>query len=137
MDFALFNSDSSSLQQPQQPQQPTLEQIQQKPTQQQKPLTIHEKIHNFLLSKTGTIITTACAMTIGFAFRDLIASIVVNLFKPLFAFIFSTTHLNNYYNLNSILSPENNALNFGSFITSFITFFMILISVYLISLNFQ
>ena len=136
MDFSSFNQDSSISQQTQQ--QPTLEQTQQqKPTQQQQPLTIHEKIRNFLLSKTGTIITTSCAMTIGFAFRDLIASIVTNLFKPLVAFIFSATHLNNYYNLNSILSPENNALNFSSFITSFITFFMILISVYLISLNYQ
>jgi large-conductance mechanosensitive channel len=135
MDFSSFNQDSSISQQTQQ--QPTLEQTQQQPTQQQKQLSIHEKIHNFLLSKTGTIITTACAMTIGFAFRDLITSIVTNLFKPLVAFIFSVTHLNNYYNLNSILSPENNALNFSSFITSFISFFMVLISVYLISLNYQ
>jgi large-conductance mechanosensitive channel len=135
MDFSSFNQDSSISQQTQQ--QPTLEQTQQQPTQQQKQLSIHEKIHNFLLSKTGTIITTACAMTIGFAFRDLITSIVTNLFKPLVAFIFSATHLNNYYNLNSILSPENNALNFSSFITSFISFFMVLISVYLISLNYQ
>jgi large-conductance mechanosensitive channel len=135
MDFSSFNQDSSISQQTQQ--QPTLEQTQQQKPTQQQPLTIHEKIRNFLLSKTGTIITTSCAMTIGFAFRDLIASIVTNLFKPLVAFIFSATHLNNYYNLNSILSPENNALNFSSFITSFITFFMILISVYLISLNYQ
>jgi large-conductance mechanosensitive channel len=136
MDFSSFNQDSSISQQTQQ--QPTLEQTQQQqPTQQQKQLSIHEKIHNFLLSKTGTIITTACAMTIGFAFKDVIASIVTNLFKPLLAFIFSLTHLNNYYNFNSILSPENNAINFGNLITSFITFIMIIISVYLISSNYQ
>ena len=135
MDFSSFNQDSSISQQTQQ--QPTLEQTQQQPTQQQKSLTIYQKIHSFLISKSGTIITSACGMSIGFALKDFISSIVTNLFKPLFAFIFSLTHLNNYYNFNAILSPENNALNFSNLITSFITFVMIIITVYLISLNYQ
>jgi large-conductance mechanosensitive channel len=135
MDFSSFNQDSSISQQTQQ--QPTLEQTQQQPTQQQKSLTIYQKIHSFLISKSGTIITSAFGMSIGFALKDFISSIVTNLFKPLFAFIFSLTHLNNYYNFNAILSPENNALNFSNLITSFITFVMIIITVYLISLNYQ
>jgi large-conductance mechanosensitive channel len=137
MDFSSFNPDSSSIQQQQQqPQQP--QQIQeQTQTQTQKPLTIYEKIHNFLVSKSGTIITNAFGMAIGFALKDFISSIVINLFKPLLAFIFSAINLNNYYDLNSIISPQNNALNFGSFITSLITFIMVVISVYLMGLNYQ
>jgi large-conductance mechanosensitive channel len=76
-------------------------------------------------------------MAIGFALKDFISSIVINLFKPLLAFIFTATHLNNYYDLNSIISPQNNVLNFGSLITSLITFIMVIISVYLIGLNYQ
>ena len=142
MDFASFNSDSSSSQPqtPQQPQQPLeqtqIPQPQLEQTQKQKSLTIHEKIHDFLVSKSGTIISNYFGMAIGFALKDFIASIVVNLFKPLIAFIFTTTHLNNYYDLNSVISPQNNVLNFGSFITSFITFIMVIISVYLISLSY-
>jgi large-conductance mechanosensitive channel len=135
MDFSSFNLDSSTTQPTQQ--QPTLEQTQQQTTQKQKPLTIHEKIKNFLISKSGTIAANSFGMAIGFALKDFIASIVVNLFKPLLAFIFTATHLNNYYDLNSIISPQNNAINFGNFITSFITFIMVIISVYLISLNYQ
>ena len=132
MDFSSFNPDSSIVQQPTQQQQPTQEQ---QPTQ--KPLTIYQKIHNFLVSKSGTIITNAFGMAIGFALKDFISSIVINLFKPLLAFIFTATHLNNYYDLNSIISPQNNVLNFGSLITSLITFIMVIISVYLIGLNYQ
>ena len=139
MEFSTFNSDSSSLQPQLQSQQSQESQIQ--PTigqkQNQKPLSFHEKIHDFLLSKSGTIITSSFGMAIGFALKDFIDSIVVNLFKPLLVFIFTTTHLNNYYDLNSIISPENNVLNFGSFVTAFITFILVIISVYFIHLIFQ
>ena len=133
MEFSSFNSDSSTSQQ-QMPQQ----QQQQMPQQQQnkQSLTIGGKIHDFLVSKSGTIMTNSFGMAIGFALKDFIAAIVVNLFKPLIAFIFNMTHLNNYYDFNSIISPENNALNFSSFITAFLTFIMVIISVYLISLSY-
>ena len=139
MEFSTFNSDSSSLQpqmQPQQPQQPQMQPTMEQ-KQNQKPLSFHEKVHDFLISKSGTIITNSFGMAIGFALKDFIASIVINLFKPLIAFIFTTTHLNNYYDLNSIISPQNNVLNFGSFVTSFLTFILVIISVYFIHLNYQ
>ena len=137
MDFSSFNPDSSIVQQPTQQQQPKQQQPTQEQQPTQKPLTIYQKIHNFLVSKSGTIITNAFGMAIGFALKDFISSIVINLFKPLLAFIFTATHLNNYYDLNSIISPQNNVLNFGSLITSLITFIMVIISVYLIGLNYQ
>ena len=141
MNFSSFNSDSSNLQtqeptqQTQEPTQQTQEPTQQtqQPTKTKKPFTIHD----FLVSKTGTIITTAFGMAIGFAFKEFISSIVVNLFKPLIAFIFTMTHLNNYYDFNSVISPENNAINFSSFITSFLSFILVVISVYSIGLNYQ
>ena len=139
MEFSSFNSDSSSSQQ-QMPQQQQMSQQQQMPQQQmpqnKQPLSIGGKIHDFLVSKSGTIMTNSFGMAIGFALKDFIGAIVVNLFKPLIAFIFNMTHLNNYYDFNSIISPENNAINFSSFITAFLTFIMVIISVYLISLSF-
>jgi large-conductance mechanosensitive channel len=132
MEFSSFNSDSSSSQQ----QMPQQQMPQQQMPQNKKPLTIGGKIHDFLVSKSGTIMTNSFGMAIGFALKDFIAAIVVNLFKPLIAFIFNMTHLNNYYDFNSIISPENNAINFSSFITAFLTFIMVIISVYLISLSF-
>jgi large-conductance mechanosensitive channel len=147
MSYSTFNSDSSNLetsglQQPQiqQTQIPTQSQQilqQNNNTSNHKQLTLHEKIHVFLISKTGTIIAYAFGIAIGFAIKDLVSSIVVNLLKPLFALFFTMTHLENYYDFNSIISPENNALNLSSFVTSLITFILVIIVVYFISLNYQ
>jgi large-conductance mechanosensitive channel len=144
MSYSTFNSDSStfetsSLQPQQAPQQAPqqIQQMQQNNTSNNQKLTFHEKIKSFLVSKSGTIITAAFGMALGFALKDFVSSIVVNLLKPLVALIFTMTHLNNYYDFNSIISSENNAVKFSDFITSFITFIMVTISVYFISLNFQ
>ena len=142
MSYSTFNSDSStfetsSLQPQQAPQQAPQQLPQQNNTSNNKQLTFHEKIKLFLVSKSGTIITAAFGMALGFALKDFVSSIVVNLLKPLIALIFTMTHLNNYYDFNSIISSENNAVNFSDFITSFITFLMVVISVYFISLNYQ
>ena len=141
MSYYTFNSDSSTFEtsslQPQQAPQQAPQQIPQNNTSNNQKLTFHEKIKSFLLSKSGTIITAAFGMAIGFALKDFVSSIVINLIKPLFALLFTMTHLNNYYDFNSIISSENNAVNFSDFITSFITFLMVVISVYFISLNYQ
>jgi large-conductance mechanosensitive channel len=145
MSYSTFNSDSSTFetsslqpqQAPQQAQQQAPQQIQENNTSNNQKITFHEKIKSFLVSKSGTIITAAFGMALGFALKDFVSSIVVNLLKPLIALIFTMTHLNNYYDFNSIISSENNAVNFSDFITSFITFLMVVISVYFISLNYQ
>ena len=146
MSYSTFNTDSStfetsSLKQiPQIPQQiPQREQILQNNnnTPNQQRLSLHEKIHSFLLSKSGTIIAYSFGIAIGFAIKDLVSSIVVNLLKPLFALFFTMTHLENYYDFNSVISPENNAVNLSSFITSLITFILVIIVVYFISLNYK
>ena len=147
MSYSTFNSNSSTFEtsslQPQIPQSQEIpEQIpqqipQQNNTSNNKQLTLHEKIKSFLLSKSGTIITASFGMAIGFALKDFVSSIVVNLLKPLIALIFTMTHLNNYFDFNYIISSENNALNLSSFITSLITFIMVIIIVYFISLNYQ
>ena len=141
MSYYTFNSDSSTFEtsslQPQQAPQQAPQQIPQNNTSNNQKLTFHEKIKSFILSKSGTIITAAFGMAIGFALKDFVSSIVINLIKPLFALLFTMTHLNNYYDFNSIISSENNALNFSSFITSLISFIMVIVSVYFISLNFQ
>lgn len=148
MSYSTFNSDNSNIEtsslQPQIQQTQIPSQSQEQPhqilqhnnTTNHKQVTLHEKIHAFLISKTGTIIAYAFGIAIGFAIKDLVSSIVVNLLKPLFALFFTMTHLENYYDFNSIISPENNALNLSSFVTSLITFILVIIVVYFISLNY-
>ena len=111
MSYSTFNSNSSTFEtsslQPQIPQSQEIpEQIpqqipQQNNTSNNKQLTLHEKIKSFLLSKSGTIITASFGMAIGFALKDFVSSIVVNLLKPLIALIFTMTHLNNYFDFSS------------------------------------
>ena len=100
---------------------------------QKSPPSFTQKINLFLLSKTGTILATAIGMCIGFAFKDLIGSTVTNVLQPLIIKIISFIDKNNYFNLESLVSSENTGFNFNKFISSIITFVLIVISVYYVS----
>ena len=115
-------------QQPQQSTQP------QQTTQQQKANpSFFNKIQSFLNSKTGTVLSTAIGMAIGFAFKDFIASIVTNILQPLVIKILSLTSLNNYYNFSMFITQENNILDISKFFSTMFTFIFTVITVYYIS----
>ena len=100
---------------------------------QKQPPSFTQKINLFLLSKTGTILASAIALCIGFAFKDLIGSAFTNVLQQLIVKIILLIDKNNYFNLESLVSSENNGLNFNKFISSIITFVLIVISVYYVS----
>lgn len=95
-----------------------------------------QKIMEILNKKTDTILTLAMGFAIGFSLKDLIASAVSNLLQPLVFYIISITHLNNFYDFTSFISPEKNTLNISSFISAFISFIFTVVAMYYITILF-
>jgi len=108
-------------------------QPQQSSQQQKANPSFFNKIQIFFNSKTGTILSTAIGMAIGFAFKDLIASIVTNILQPLVIKILSLTSLNNYYNFSIFITQEHNILDISKFFSAIFTFVFTIITVYYIS----
>jgi len=103
-------------------------------SQQKQNIGYFQKYNNFLNTKTGTILAAAIGMAIGFAFKDFVSSTVTNVLQPLIIMILSITHVNNLYDLSSFISPEKNALNISTFISSLFTFLFTIVTVYYINL---
>ena len=117
------------------PQLPTQQQtIYQEPGQKKTNTTYLQKYSNFFNLKTGTILTAAIGMAIGFAFKDLISSIIINVLQPLIITILTLTHMNNLYDFGSFISPEKNVVNISTFISSLLTFVFTVITVYYINI---
>jgi large-conductance mechanosensitive channel len=103
--------------------------------QNQKNESLYQKIMGIFRDKTGTILSTAIGLAIGFAFKDLVTSTVNNILLPLIVSILSySTFLNNYLNLPSYISQQNANLSISSFISNLVSFFLTIISVYYVSL---
>jgi len=115
------------------PQMPTAQQTVQQSTQKSSTVSFSQKILNFFNVKTGTILTAAIGMAIGFAFKELISSTVTNVLQPLIITFLSITHLNNIYDFSLFISPEKNALNVSTFINSLFSFSFVVIATYYIS----
>lgn len=115
------------------PQMPTQQQPQQ--TQQpQKNQGYFLKIMGILNNKTGTILSTAIGLAIGFAFKDLISSGVTNILQPLFIMLLSSSaYLNSYFNLTSLVGQPNSSLNVIAFCSSIVSFIFTVITVYYIN----
>ena len=105
-------------------------------SQNQKSQNFFAKIMAVFNNKTGTILSTAIGLALGFAFKDLVTSTVNNLLAPLIILILSySTFLTNYLNLASYISEQNTSLSISHFISSIVSFFLTLIAVYYISLT--
>jgi hypothetical protein len=115
------------------PQMPTAQQPVQQSTQKNSNVSFSQKILNFFNVKTGTILTAAIGLALGFAFKDLVSSSVTNLLQPLIIMLLSITHLNNIYDFSLFISPEKNALNISTFINSLFSFAFVVITAYYIS----
>ena len=104
------------------------------PGNQKKPApSFWQRLVAFMNTDTGTILTTGCAMAIGGAFKDLASSIINNLLQPLILQIIVMLNLNSVYDFQSLVTTENNVLNFKSFLNSFFTFAIVLLTVYLLN----
>ena len=116
-----------------QTQQQTQQTQQTQPSQQQNKFIFFNKIQTFLNSKTGTVLSTAIGMAIGFSFKDFIGSSVTNILEPLIIKMLSLTPLNNYYNLAAYITQENTILDIKKFFSALFTFIFTVITVYYIS----
>lgn len=103
--------------------------------QQQKSQSFYSKIMGIFNNKTGTILSTAIGLAIGFAFKDLVTATVNNLLAPLIILIISySPFLTNYLNLTSYISSQNTTLSVSNFISNLFSFILTIIAVYYINL---
>jgi large-conductance mechanosensitive channel len=129
-----YGTQALNIPQVQEQQQQSMQPQTQQSTQQQKANTsFFNKIKIFLNSKTGTILSTAIGMAIGFAFKDLISSIVTNILQPLVIKILSLSSLNNYYDFSIFITQEHNILDISKFFSAIFTFVFTVITVYYLS----
>lgn len=98
-----------------------------------KKTTFFNNLMSFLNSKTGTILSSAIGMSIGLAFQDFVSAFVRNVIQPLLISVIVMTRIDNYYDFKSLISPQNNVLNISTFISTFITFFLIVTILYYVN----
>ena len=91
---------------------------------------ILEKYADFFNLKTGTILTAAIGMAVGFALKDLISSAITNVLQPLIISMLTLTHLNNLYNFDKFISPQIKVMDFSTFVSSLLTFVFTIVTVY-------
>lgn len=100
-----------------------------------KSVPFSKKIIDFLNSNATTLLTTAFGISIGFAFKDFVSSIVINLLQPLIIKLIILLDVNNFYDLSSLTSPQNNLLHMSVLLSTFLTFISIVIIVYYINIS--
>lgn len=99
------------------------------PQPQQNNVRLFTKIMNIFNEKTGTILSTAIGMTIGFSFKDLISSIVTDFLQPIVVIIMSYAP---YLRNSPIFTKYESSINITSLFSSIFTFILIIISIYYI-----
>jgi large-conductance mechanosensitive channel len=97
--------------------------------------TFRQNMNIFLNMNATTILTTAIGMSIGFAFKDLITSLAINVIQPLIYKIVTKFDSNNYLNLQTLLTDNHTNFNFTTFAMALITFIIIFVSDYFINQN--
>ena len=98
--------------------------------------SFRNNLKHFFLTNSLTILGTAIAMSIGFAFKDFVFDLINNLIQPLLIKLILLVDVNNAFNLSGYLTSQNVALNFTKLVSSFITFIMVVLIVYYSNLYF-
>ena len=96
---------------------------------QQNNVGLFRRIMNIFNEKTGTILSTAIGMTIGFSFKDLVSSIVTDLLQPIVVILMSYLP---YFKNSLIFTKYDSSINITSLFSSIFTFILIIISIYYI-----
>jgi large-conductance mechanosensitive channel len=95
---------------------------------QTKPLV--QNLKDFLKTSSATILTSAAAMSIGLALKEVITNIVNDLFKPLIYKLILLTQINNIINSEEILATKNADIKPTPILSAIVSFILILITVY-------
>ena len=96
-------------------------------------LTFKDNVIQFLYSKSNTIMAHSIGFAIGFSFKELIASIINCILKPLIVYIIVVSHLQEYYDFASLIEEQKKGLSITSFISALLTFILLIITVYFIN----
>ena len=80
----------------------------------------------YLNSSTKTILGTAMALSVGWAFKNLIDTGVSAVIEPLLVYIITIFGLNKIADFNKFIVKQNNTLNVSTFIQTLVSFFIII-----------
>jgi len=80
----------------------------------------------YLNSSTKTILGTARALSVGWAFKNLIDTGVSAVIEPLLVYIITIFGLNKIADFNKFIVKQNNTLNVSTFIQTLVSFFIII-----------
>ena len=86
----------------------------------------------YLNSSTKTILGTAMALSVGWAFKNLIDTGVSAVIEPLIVYIITILGLNKITDFSKYITKQNNTLNVSIFIQTLVSFFIIISISYVI-----
>jgi large-conductance mechanosensitive channel len=110
--------------------QPSMEQQSNSNTKQTQTKPLVQKLKDFLKTSSATILTSAAAMSIGLALKEVITNIVNDLLKPLIYKMILLTRINNIINSEEILATKNADIKPTPILSAIVSFILILITVY-------
>jgi large-conductance mechanosensitive channel len=96
--------------------------------------SFRNKLLLFLFSSPKiTMISSATAFAIGMSSKDLISSFIHHVVKPLIIYFFVFFKINNYINIDNLISSSSNSLNVSNFLSALFTFILLIIIAYYIT----
>lgn len=87
---------------------------------------IFPSLEIYFNSPTNTIIGAAMALSVGWAFKNLIDTGVSAILEPLLVYFIKFLHLNKIPDLNKFITIQNNTLNVYTFFQRLISFILII-----------
>jgi len=104
-------------------------------SQQNKNLSFGQKVILYLRSPTSTLLGTAMALSVGWAFKNLIDTTVLGIVDPLIIYIITIFQLERLPEIKKFVLLQNNTFNLSKFIQSFMSFIIIIVITYFIYKN--
>ena len=89
-------------------------------------------LKNFFNVQTGTVLVFTICFCLGGAFKDLVQNIIINIVQPLIVKLLLLTNIYNFSVISDIISEKDSILNITGSIAQFISFVILLITVYFI-----
>jgi large-conductance mechanosensitive channel len=102
---------------------------------QNKNLSFGQKVILYLRSPTSTLLGTAMALSVGWAFKNLIDTTVLGIVDPLIIYIITIFKLERIPEIKKFVLLQNNTFNLSKFIQSFMSFIIIIVITYFIYKN--
>jgi large-conductance mechanosensitive channel len=92
----------------------------------------HTELFNFLNTKSNTILTLGIAVAIGFALKDFINALVINILQPSFMCLIMYLDTKNYLPITQNLRDKQVSIDVARFLGNMLVFKLVIGSMYFI-----